>query len=95
MTHKIFIFSDDKVEPDKSLTKYKNGEDVSLKDLSIPLFFYILQERWKVILMLVLLMLFAFFVGYYVGYNNALVSLQNNNVQQIAVDIGAGNWTIQ
>jgi len=80
-----------------AITRYKNGEDVQIKDLSFPLFIHILQERWKGLTLVVLLFLFIFLVGYYVGYNNALtVSNQFilDNYGNINSSVGGFNWTI-
>lgn len=81
-----------------ALTRYKNGEDVQIKDLSFPLFIFILQERWKSVALVVLLFLFIFLVGYYVGYNNAVVEMNKfilENYVNVTEQAQWGiNWTI-
>jgi len=79
------------------LDKYKRGENVAIHEINFSLFTYILKERHKIILMLVLLMVFAFFIGYYVGYNNAVVIMNEfilDNYVNVTQNVGVTNWTI-
>jgi len=74
------------------LDKYKLGYDVKLNELDFKLLMYMLKERWKFLIVFILLLLFAFMVGYFVGYSNAVVELNNYVIEnEIGVCL---NWTI-
>jgi len=75
------------------LEKYKLGHEVKLTELDGELLAYILKERWKHLLLFVLMLLFALMVGYYAGYNNAVVTM-NEFILENYVNTGVINWTI-
>lgn len=83
----------------KPIDKYKAGYDMKISDMDVELIVYILKERWLHITLFTLLLLFIFLIGYYVGYNNAVVYMNefitehySNNVVN---NIGGANWSIK